>query len=85
MVPEIKNMTPEEILDHFVNGKGEGDLYELVPLLPIAAGSKRKARRILKRIRDKGKTLQAYYPEFDNVVPEGKYIGEIEDGALYLV
>lgn len=81
----LSHKTTEEILDHFVKGEGESDLYQLVLLLIIAAGSEEEVTRILTRIRDEGKTLKAYYPEFDTVVPAGEYIGEIEDGALYLV
>ncbi|KJF44051.1 hypothetical protein LH29_00485 [Draconibacterium sediminis] len=85
MISELKNMSLEDLLEHFLITRGEGELYELVPLLIIAAGSEDEIIRILTRIRNEGKTLKAYYPEFDTVVPAGEYIGEIEDGALYLV
>jgi|GEM_PF-1082879 len=85
MARELKYMTLEELLDHFLLTRGEAELYELIPLLIIAAGSEEEVTRILTRIRDEGKTLKVYYPEFDKAVPAGEYIGEIEDGALYLV
>lgn len=85
MAREFSNMSGEQLLEYFLTTKGEGEFYELVPLLIIAAGSEEKIYKILKRIRDEGKILKAYYPEFEKEAPAGELIGEIEDGVLYLV
>lgn len=85
MSPEIAHLSLDNLLEHFLTTRGKGELYELVPLLIIAAGTKEKVNSVLQLIRDEGKTLNAYYPEFDKGVPVGEYIGEIDDGALYFV
>lgn len=85
MPGKYSDMTVQELLDHFITSRGKGDLYEQVPLLLTAASSEAEIFHILERIRDDGKTLKAYYPAIDKDKPRDEYIGEIEDGELYLV
>lgn len=58
---------------------------DLVALLPYAVGAE-KAPGILRRCLSGGRRLVAVYPMLNEKAPAGaEYLGDIIDGALYLV
>lgn len=75
----------EEIFKYYTTQQGKSELFELVPLLPeVMGGDKKKVNSVMIEIK-KGRILKAYYPAIDKEAPKGRYLGEICDGALYLI
>lgn len=81
---DLDKLTPAALLDYYTYENGESELFDLVPLLPLATGSRSEALKILEKIR-KGAKLVAYYPAEGGEQPKGELLGTIYDGALYLI
>lgn len=61
------------------------DLTSIIKMLPTATGhNTKKLRDILQKIKD-GKKPIVVYPGIDDVDTSGlEYVGEVNDGAIYL-
>lgn len=62
------------------------DFSESVSLLVYAKPNKNEALKLLEEVVKQGKKLVAIYPGSGDVVPKGAdLVGDIPDGALYVV
>ena len=79
-----KQMIPEDLFIYYSNTDGDSELFELVPMLPLAVGGIGKTYKILEKIQ-KGAKLVAFYPGEGEKEPQGEFLGPVYDGSLYLV
>lgn len=74
-------------LYYYLTSEHSGTEYaETVSLLMFAEPDKDKAFRLLEKMVQDGKRLVAIYPGNGDIVPKGaELVGDIPDGALYVV
>lgn len=74
-------------LYYYLTSEYSGTEYaETVSLLMYAEPDKNKALRLLEKMVQDGKRLVAIYPGNGDIVPkEAELVGDIPDGALYVI
>lgn len=74
-------------LYYYLTSEYSGTEYaETVSLLMYAEPDKNKALRLLEKMIQDGKRLVAIYPGNGDVVPkDAELVGDIPDGALYVI
>lgn len=76
----------ESLVELFHNSDASDEDKQLVQLLPMAcAWDFNEADKILSDSFMNDKSLVSYYPSVDKEEPNGKLIGSIMDGSLWLV
>jgi len=80
-------MTGKQIFEFYTASSGNSELYELVPLLPIALSADMpEVYNTLERMNKERKKLTAVYPGLGQKAPTGaEEVGSIPDGVLYLI
>ena len=84
---DYKQLRGEELLYYFTTYHPDKDYSSIVALLPIATGwDMDKAYKLLERSIAENKKFETFYPEFDqNNNSQKEFVGEIDDGGLFLV
>ncbi|GAE14605.1 hypothetical protein JCM6292_767 [Bacteroides pyogenes JCM 6292] len=82
---DIKKLKGEDLFYYIVDN-GEREFAEAAQLLMYAEPDRDKALVLLEKMIQDGKRLVAIYPGNGDVPPKSaELVGDIPDGALYLV
>ena len=80
----LKGKSGKEIFDHYTK-QGGTEMHKIVPLLPIALGDMEEVYSILEECQKLNQTLTIIYPGHgEKEGPNDKYVGEVNDGSIYL-
>jgi hypothetical protein len=83
---DINKLSGDDLFIYFTQDHPDKEYSSIIALVPYALSHDIKAvnELLLRSVRE-NKKFVAFYPEFDEHKPNGEYIGDIPDGALYLL
>lgn len=83
---DIKKLKGLDLYYYLTSEYSGAEYTETIPLLMYAEPDREKALAFLEKMVQDGKRLVAIYPGNSDVVPKGaELVGDIPDGALYIV